>query len=74
MFHRVIDGLLRDAVELGGIVVGQRRLGLDDVVPAGVRVAFDLEELLGPGAIAGTPDDGGASKRPAPTTTTTEAS
>lgn len=43
------------------------RLGLDDVVPAGVRVAFDLEELLGPGTSAGTPDDGGASKRPAPT-------
>ena len=26
----------------------------------------DLEELLGPGTSAGTPDDGGASKRPAP--------
>ena len=50
------------------------RLGLDDMSPRGTRIAFDLEELLGPGAIAGTPDDGGASKRPAPTTSTTEAS
>ncbi|MGX9294403.1 phage portal protein [Tsukamurella paurometabola] len=51
------------------------RLGLDDMSPRGTRIAFDLEELLGPGAIAGTPDDGGASKRPAPTpTTNTEAS
>lgn len=50
------------------------RLGLDDMSPRGTRIAFDLEELLGPGAIAGTPDDGGASKRPAPTPTTTEAS
>lgn len=46
------------------------RLGLDDMSPRGTRIAFDLEELLGPGAIAGTPDDGGASERPAPTPTT----
>lgn len=43
------------------------RLGLDDMSPRGTRIAFDLEELLGPGAIAGTPDDGGASTRPATT-------
>ena len=35
----------------------------------GVIATFDHPryELLGPGTTAGTPDDGGASKRPAPT-------
>lgn len=37
------------------------RLGMDDVVPRGVSVRFDLEALIGPKATAATPDDGGAS-------------
>jgi len=47
------------------------RLGLDDVVPRGVSIRFDLDGETGPRATEGTPDDGGASTAaptaPAPT-------
>lgn len=33
------------------------RLGMDDVVPRGVAIKFDLEDMIGPGATRGTPDD-----------------
>jgi len=42
------------------------RLGMDDVVPRGTRIAFDLESMIGPGATRGTPDDDGASTPPTP--------
>lgn len=45
------------------------RLGLDDVVPNGVSVRFDLAAETGTGATQGTPDDGSASTPPAPTAT-----
>ncbi|QDF17422.1 portal protein [Gordonia phage Coeur] len=41
------------------------RLGLDDVVPRGTSIRFDIEAVIGPRATAGTPDDGGASTPPA---------
>lgn len=45
------------------------RLGMDDVVPRGIRIAFELEQWIGPGNSAGTPDDGGSSTgSPTPTT------
>lgn len=44
------------------------RLGMDDVVPRGVSVRFDLEAVIGPQATAGTPDDGAGSTPPKPTT------
>lgn len=47
------------------------RLGLDDVVPRGTRLAFDLSAVTGPGATSGTPDDGGASTPPTPEKDTT---
>lgn len=34
------------------------RLGLDDVVPRGTALRFDLENLIGPGATVAAPDDG----------------
>lgn len=43
------------------------RLGLDDVVPRGVSIRFDLGEVIGDGATSGTPDDEGGSTPPAPT-------
>lgn len=44
------------------------RLGLDDVVPRGVSIRFDLDGETGPRATEGTPDDGGGSTAaPAPT-------
>lgn len=49
------------------------RLGMDDVVPRGTRIAFDLESMIGPGATRGTPDDGGASTPTAAPTTPQEA-
>lgn len=45
------------------------RLGMDDMVPAGVSIRFDLSAETGPQGTAGTPDDGGgstASTAPAP--------
>lgn len=45
------------------------RLGLDDVVPRGTAIRFELDAVTGPGATQGTPDDGGASTPPAPTAT-----
>lgn len=35
------------------------RLGMDDMVPAGTRIAFDTEEFVGPDVRASVPDDGG---------------
>ncbi|WP_330182816.1 phage portal protein [Nocardia sp. NBC_01503] len=41
------------------------RLGMDDMVPAGVRIAFDPEEFVGPAVRVQVPDDGGPlSQRP----------
>lgn len=42
------------------------RLGLDDVVPRGTAIRFDIEAVIGPRATAGTPDNGGASTPAAP--------
>lgn len=41
------------------------RLGQDDVAPRGTAIKFDLEDVIGPKATAGTPDDGAASTAPA---------
>lgn len=43
------------------------RLGLDDVVPRGTSIRFDLSGETGDGATAATPDDGGGSTPPDPT-------
>ncbi len=40
------------------------RLSMNDVVGPGLSVRFDLEEAIGPGATAGSPDDGGHSTAP----------
>ncbi|WP_341257680.1 phage portal protein [Gordonia malaquae] len=47
------------------------RLGMDDVVPRGVSVRFNLDAETGPQSTAATPDDGGSSTStpPAPTET-----
>ncbi|MCQ4120413.1 phage portal protein [Rhodococcus tibetensis] len=42
------------------------RLGMDDVVPSGVRLAFDPTDFVGTTLEVGTPDDGGP-RSPAPT-------
>lgn len=42
------------------------RLGMDDMVPAGVSVRFDLSAETGPQGTAGTPDDGGGSTASTP--------
>lgn len=43
------------------------RLGMDDVVPEGISIKFDLEDVIGPSGTAGTPDDGGSSTAPTAT-------
>ena len=40
------------------------RLGMDDVVPRGISLRFDLESDTGPGASVGAPDDGSQSTPP----------
>ncbi|MFW0790096.1 phage portal protein [Gordonia sp. CPCC 205333] len=42
------------------------RLGMDDVVPSGQAIKFDIEEFIGPKGTTGTPDDGSASTAPTP--------
>lgn len=42
------------------------RLGLDDMVPRGTAIRFELDAETGPGATSGTPDDGGGSTPPTP--------
>ncbi|WP_069163150.1 phage portal protein [Nocardia altamirensis] len=41
------------------------RLGMDDMVPRGTRIAFDTEDFVGPTVRVQVPDDGGPGPRPA---------
>lgn len=66
------EGKARDLIDYGlsaYMAPISARLGLDDVVPRGMSIRFDLESVIGPKATEGTPDDAGNSTPAAPAPT-----